>query len=104
MEGLKPQGTEDEKPASPAERLLQRYFAFMQQVSGEDPVMQCTFWRVRHVDPPTLASFVITTSNMFRSRPRGAADLLAGGKQGTIVCCVHDSGNIKCRGRSPWCD
>jgi hypothetical protein len=29
------------------ERLLKSYFAFVQEVSADDPVMQLTFWRVR---------------------------------------------------------
>jgi hypothetical protein len=47
VKGLRPQAAAEEKPPSPVERLLKRYFAFVQEVSADDPVMQLTFWRVR---------------------------------------------------------
>ena len=47
VKGLQPQAAAEEKPPSPVERLLKSYFAFVQEVSADDPVMQLTFWRVR---------------------------------------------------------
>jgi hypothetical protein len=46
MQGAQVQEVEDKRPALPLERLLKRYFAFVQQVSAEDPIVQLTFWRV----------------------------------------------------------
>ena len=72
---FQPEKVPDAKPPSPVERLLSRYFEFVQMVSTDDPVMQLTFWRVRKT------SAVHKPHNLFRRccrRPRHAAYLLAG--------------------------
>ena len=47
MRGQQPEGAVEQAPASPVARLLKTYFAFVQTVLADDPVMQLTFWRVR---------------------------------------------------------
>lgn len=47
VNGLQPQAAAGEEPPTPVQRLIKRYFAFVQEVSADDPVMQLTFWRVR---------------------------------------------------------